>query len=70
MNHDTIPRLLQRLDYLWDKLLCNCCREEKDGKIGTNEEKLWWCPDTNCPDCKPISRWLRYLDEHPEDFFY
>ena len=65
MNNDTIPWLL------WDKLLCNCCCQEKDGvwDKGTIEEKLWWHPNSNCLECKPYVRWLQYLNEHQEDIF-
>ena len=39
-NNKTIPRLLRLFQYLLDRLLCNCCREEKDGVWikGTFEE--------------------------------
>ena len=70
MDNETIPGLLRRLDYFWDKLLCNLCCEEKDGvwAKGTTEDKLWWIPDTTgCPECKHFGRWLQHSDERPED---
>ena len=68
-----IPRVLARLEYLWDiqGVLCEDCRKEKDkvfseGKFSF-EEMLWWKPDANCPEYKPVAKYIEDLDTHPEE---
>ena len=67
MNDEALAqRLLCRLEYLLDELLCNYSQEEKDGILakGTFEDKRQWRPYRNvCDDCKRISHVLRNANE-------